>query len=364
MLLMTEDQRIETLIQQVQVSGESFAQMDRFKQKAIAAAAGISDMNEAQRIFGMNMGDYKKYQKDMERQASIQDNFNKAIEATIPLTEKFSQFMAEFAIFVQPLADIAGVVLDFMTGLMSSMSEGTKTFVLLASVVGIAAVAFSGLGAALPLVGAAAGTVATGVGAITAAAAAGGPAMVGLGSAAGGAAIGMGAFALPVIGIGLALAGVIYSLGTLIGNFAELAKVGPSAVGVLVAFAGALYALSFAGAGSLFGVGGIFLSMKALTSSLGEVKEIIGDETSAISNALENLALIATGTSAKAMGGATANIATELRGAVEALTTTKIDIKLSIDDGKLYDIMKGAVADVISNDGKTQQQIVTLARGA
>ena len=133
---------------------------------------------------------------------------------------------------------------------------------------------------------------------------------------------------------------------------------------VMVAFAGALASLSFAGAGALFGAGGLFIAMKTLTSSLSTIKETIGDEASAISNALENLALIATGTSAKAMGGATANIATELKGAVEALTTTKIDIKLSIDDGKLYDIMKGAVADVISNDGKTQQQIVTLARGA
>jgi len=104
--------------------------------------------------------------------------------------------------------------------------------------------------------------------------------------------------------------------------------------------------------------------MAALTTSLIAIEAIIGNNTSAISNALENLALIATGTSAKVMGGQTATITSELKGAVEALTTTKIDIKLSIDDGKLYDIMKGAVAEVISKDGKTQQQIVTLARGA
>jgi hypothetical protein len=364
MLLMTEDQRIETLIQQVQISGEAFADMNKFKQMAIANAAGISDMNEAQRIFGMNMKEYKTYQKDMERQAKIQDNFNKAIDATIPLTEKFSQFMAEFAIFVQPLADIASIVLGFMTDLMASMGETEKTILLVVSAVGLAYVAFSGLGATLPLIGAAAGVVSAGVGSITAAATAGGPAMVGLGSAAGGAAIGMGAFALPVIGIGLALTGVVLSLGYLIGQFVELAKVGPDAVMLMVSFAAALTALSFAGAGALFGSGGLFLSMAALTTSLIAIEAIIGNNTSAISNALENLALIATGTSAKVMGGQTATITSELKGAVEALTTTKIDIKLSIDDGKLYDIMKGAVAEVISKDGRTQQQIVTLARGA
>ena len=63
MLLMTEDKRIETLIQQVQISGQSFSDMNKFQQMAIANAAGITDMNEAQRIFGMSMKDYNRYQK-------------------------------------------------------------------------------------------------------------------------------------------------------------------------------------------------------------------------------------------------------------------------------------------------------------
>ena len=331
MLLMTEDQRIETLIQQVQISGETFAQMDRFKQKAIAAAAGISDMNQAQRIFGMNMQEYNKYQQQMDRQAKMQENFNKAIEATIPLQEKFSQFMAEFAIFVQPVADVVGSILDGMVSLMSSMDEGTKSIIAIGSAVGLAYVAFVGLGGTLPIIGGAAAAVSAGVGSIAAAATIGGPSMLALGTAAGSAAIGMSAFALPLLGIGAVIAGVVTSIGYLIVKIVELAKLAPN-----------------------------LLSMQALTSSLSMMKETIGSDTSAISNALENLALIATGTAAKAAGGATANITTELKGAVEALTTTKIDIKLSIDDGKLYDIMKGAVADVISNDRTVRTQIVDL----
>lgn len=364
MLLMTEDQRIETLIQQVQVSGESFAQMDRFKQKAIAAAAGISDMNEAQRIFGMNMKEYKNYQKQMEQQARVQENFNKAIEATIPFQEKFTQFMAEFAIFVQPLVDVASTVIGFMTDLMASMDETTKGLVLFGSVITVTAVTLAGFGATLPIIGGAAATVSAGVGAITAAATAGGPAMLGLGSAAGVAATGMGAFAMPLIGISLGITAIVGSFAYLIGQFVELAKVGPEAVGVMTAFAAAIAAVSLSGGVGLLGAAGAMTTMTTIIGSLAAMKAVIGEDTSAISNALENLALIATGTAAKAAGGVTANIATELKGAVEALTTTKIDIKLSIDDGKLYDIMKGAVADVISNDNKTQQQIVTLARGA
>ena len=111
MLMMTEEKRVETLIQQVQASGSNFADMDRFQQKAIAAAAGISDMNEAQRIFGMNMKEYRKYNERMEKQVNIQENFNKAVDATIPLTEAFSQFMAEFAILIEPiLSSLTSVV--------------------------------------------------------------------------------------------------------------------------------------------------------------------------------------------------------------------------------------------------------------
>ena len=45
MLMMTEDERIESLIGTVQASGQAFNQMDRFTQKAIAQAAGIQDMS-------------------------------------------------------------------------------------------------------------------------------------------------------------------------------------------------------------------------------------------------------------------------------------------------------------------------------
>jgi hypothetical protein len=365
MLLMTEDKRIETLIQQVQISGESFSDMNKFQQMAIANAAGISDMNEAQRIFGMNMGDYKKYQKDMERQASMQENFNKAIEATIPLQEKFAQFMAEFALFVQPLANIAGLILEKITALMASMNSGTKTVIGLVAAGTLLYTAFAGIGAALPVVGAGAAAMTGGLTALTAAAVPAAPAMIAMGSAAGGAAIGMGAFALPMIGIGLTIAAVVLSVGYLVGQLANLASVGPEAVGVMIGFAGALYALSFAGAASAFGLGGIFLAMKTLTSGLSDVKSIIADDASAISNALENLALIATGKSARSFKGGNVALTTELKEAVQAVMTTKVDITLRINDGGLKKVVKDAMVSVLNTNGDpvVHQRIVKIANG-
>jgi hypothetical protein len=358
MLLMTEDQRIETLVQQVQISGESFAQMDRFKQKAIAAAAGITDMNEAQRIFGMNMGDYKKYQKDMERQAKIQDNFNKAIEATIPLTDKFSQFMAEFAIFVQPMAEAIGMVLDFMTGLMSSLPEGIKGLAGFVAGGFLLYKAFAGVFTALS--GAAVGA-GTSLGAITAASTPASAGMRSLGAAALQGAGGMAAFAIPFIGIGLTIAGVVLSFGYLVGQFVDLAKVGPEAVGVIFSFAAAIAAVSLSGGLGLLGAAGAMATMSTIIGSLAAMKMIIGEDTSAISNALENLALISTGASAKAMSGKTINISSELKGAVEAAMATKLEIELKINEGKFNDIIEDVVGKYI--DSSTgQAKIIKVAR--
>ena len=356
MLLMTEDQRIETLIQQVQVSGESFAQMDRFKQKAIAAAAGITDMNEAQRIFGMNMKEYNKYQKQMERQAKIQDNFNKAIEATVDFQEKFSQFMAEFAIFVQPIANIVGEILGYMTELMASMSEGEKTTLLLVSGLGLAYVAFSGVGGLLPILGGAMAAVTASVTGLSASLTAAVGAMTTFGLASGAASSSLFAFLAPIIIIGGIIALIVWGIGTLVGNFVELGKTGFQAASAMIAISGALstmYSSSFAG---LIAQSPI----TTLVSDLQKLKDVVDGETSALSNALENLALISTGNSARSMGGQTATITSELRGAVEALTTTKIDISLRIDDNKLYQIMKDAVVDVINNDGEVRREIVNI----
>lgn len=116
MLMMTEDQRIETLIQQVQVSGTNFKDMNKFQQMAIANAAGIKDMAEAQRIFGMSFNEYGKYKDRMQAQNNVQDNFNKAIEATLPLTEKFSIFMKEFAVAVQKVHFIFEFFMNALLG--------------------------------------------------------------------------------------------------------------------------------------------------------------------------------------------------------------------------------------------------------
>ena len=90
MLMMKEDERIETLIRAVNAGDKQFAQMDRFTQKAIAQAAGISDMSKANQIFGMSLSAYKDQQVQAQRSEKLQEKFNEILTATLPIGEKFA----------------------------------------------------------------------------------------------------------------------------------------------------------------------------------------------------------------------------------------------------------------------------------
>ena len=121
MLMMTEEQRIETLILQVQASGMAFRDMDRFTQKSIAAAAGINDMNEAQRIFGGSLGDYQKAQAEMKKHAEAQEEVDKAIKKSQPAMMKlkivFAQLVDKVVAsgFLDALHDLLDIFIDAPT---------------------------------------------------------------------------------------------------------------------------------------------------------------------------------------------------------------------------------------------------------
>ena len=144
MLMATEDERIETLISSVQAQGIAFKDMDRFTQKAIAAAAGIDDMNEAQRIFGMNLGDYQKNRREMEKNEKIQEKFNDAVSKTVPIFQKFKLLATEAVTAVQPILETLGTAAEWLTEQLRDMDPETKSMV-------VGFVAFASAGAMLAI---------------------------------------------------------------------------------------------------------------------------------------------------------------------------------------------------------------------
>ena len=117
MLTMKENERIETLISSIQAQGIAFKDMDRFSQKAIANAAGISDMAEAQRIFGMNVGEYRKGLRDSVAEEEFNQRVKDAMDVMQKLTKAFQNFAIQVAPLVNGIAFLAQKFLDFSQAL-------------------------------------------------------------------------------------------------------------------------------------------------------------------------------------------------------------------------------------------------------
>ena len=166
LLTMKENERIETLIRSVQAQGAAFSDMDKYSQMAIANAAGISDMAEAQRIFGMNVNQYRKGLKEAE----AEEEFNKRLKDAMAVMEKITKVAQNFAMQIAPLvnflADVAQGILDWsqsMNGvpamILGVVAAGVLAIKILPMLLGI----FSGMSAALPALLPAMGGLAAGI---------------------------------------------------------------------------------------------------------------------------------------------------------------------------------------------------------
>ena len=175
LLLQTEDKRLETLIGTIQATGTAFGDMDRFTQKAIANAAGITDMNEASRIFGMNMAEFKSHRAEMAATEISQQKMRDAIQATIPIQEKLTLIFSQFAVALEPVLDGAHEFLNIVAEILESVPEGAKEIFgfsvafglmlkALGPVTGVLAGLIRGLGL-LPIVGPPAGGILASLGA-------------------------------------------------------------------------------------------------------------------------------------------------------------------------------------------------------
>jgi hypothetical protein len=400
MLMMTEDQRIETLVQQVQVGETTFKDMNKFQQMAIANAAGIDDMNEAQRIFGMNMKDYKKYRKDMERQENIQKRFNEAVEATIPLQEKMQIFIANFAQAIQPLLSFVEGLVDgliFLTSnkIVMGIVQLVSAFYLLKFAMTGGLKVIRGMGLATKGLTAAQKTQETmnhllleqqktnnilsgntivkneiesnshiknsrsknisAVGSKNL-----GNASKSAGKSAGAGALGMLKFALAVLMIGAGIGIAAFGIAAMVTSFIDLATIGPEAVATLTSFSFALATLMASGALGLFGAGGLMLGMMAVKKGMQEIGQVLADNI-ALQEGLENLALVTTGKGAAAMKAGGTALAGDLKAAVNAAMTQKLEVIIKLKDSALKDMVEDVVVNSISNDGRVAKAVAKVA---
>jgi hypothetical protein len=307
MLMMSEDERIETLIESVQAQGVAFKDLSKFEQQAIAAAAGIDDMNEAQRIFGMNIGDYRRNQQEMKKSADVQKKFEDAIQATVPVMEQFKLLATEIVMSVQPMLEtlggFAGKLVEYFKGMDTEMKESIGNFIVFGGALGmfamaLAPVAVAGLSAASSI--ATLGSAAAAGGAGAGAGAAGFKAL-GLGILSVGA--GVASVILPMAGLVLSIGAVVGAVSLVVSAFAEWEE-----MSVRTAEAEARTAQAYANsAGSLARLADVdFTEVSKNVKKMVEDIASLGKGTDIMLKArstIENIALISTGTAKDSMTG-------------------------------------------------------------
>jgi hypothetical protein len=145
----------------------------------------------------------------------------------------------------------------------------------------------------------------------------------------------LGAAAAAFVGAGGAIATAMTTIGGGVGvlagglgGLATAATASSVGMGLLAASATALGAVSFAG----------------IVSGLAQVAGLIEDNIQ-LQNTLENLALVSTGTSSRAMTKGASATVEGIQQAISAVYEQKIHITLKIDDGKLKGFIKEAVVD-------------------
>ena len=307
MLMMTEDERMKTIIQSVQSQGVAFGAMDKYTQKSIAAAAGITDMNEANRIFSMSLADYEANAQELENNAAAQQKFDDAVQGTVKTMDKFQNLATELIIMVQPALEKLGEIADYLTDACQNMSKEMKEGL------GTVAMAIAGLLVLAPLFAVGGGFMAglaaigpaiagIGAGVATAAAAISGIAMTGIGAAA------IGALALAGGGIAIAMVSMSKSKAKMAESNAKMVGEGSDTIKAMADIGNA----DFSGIATKFrGV------MEELSTMGSDVK---------VTSTLQNLALMNTGT------------AFSLTGAKIAASTTNVtaNIQNVFDGTKLY----------------------------
>ena len=222
MMLMDHDERIEQVIKGLNSTGQSFKDLDKFTQQAVATQLGIKDMAQANKILGMSLGSYKRMRAEQEATAKTNEAMEKRMKEALNVAQEFKLIFAEFAINIKPaipmFKDIIRAVSDFILKL-KDMNSGT----IVAIGIGLSFIGFLknmvGMSISLRVAGKVAsktmdllGTSAAG--AITKLSTAGAAGSAGIGALG----VSLGTVTLAVMGFGLAIALVVAS-------FALLAKV-------------------------------------------------------------------------------------------------------------------------------------------
>lgn len=126
LLLQSENERIDTIMKSMHQSNKMWDSLDKYERKAIASAVGITDMAEANKIFGKSFDEYQKGlitgQKTLEQQKALEERAKEAQS----VTDRWNALLQQLVINLEPVVRI----LEWMINGIIELNEATGGYLL------------------------------------------------------------------------------------------------------------------------------------------------------------------------------------------------------------------------------------------
>ena len=127
LLTATDEERIKLLKEGVAASGIQFESMNRFQKMAIANAAGISDLNEAAKLFGQtSLQNTRQQAEGVEVQKTLSEQAQSATLAMDKLKSSFNGLILILEPSVTVLMKVVGAFSKLVQGMNDVFSGGGK----------------------------------------------------------------------------------------------------------------------------------------------------------------------------------------------------------------------------------------------
>ena len=120
---MRQDERIDHLRDQVQMTVGDFNNLDMYTQQFIANAMGFKDVGEAGRFLNMSAKEQDEYRQRAEESAKTQEEIAKITQDFIPIMERLKLSMAKAALAMKPVIDAFMLFFDGIFALDEMMGN-------------------------------------------------------------------------------------------------------------------------------------------------------------------------------------------------------------------------------------------------
>ena len=126
LLYATPEKRIRMIKEALDATGKSFSNMNKFERIAIANAAGIKDMAEANKIFNLSLSAYDSMVEKGKNASASQEQFNNAVKAGQTFMKKLKIAFQNLAIAVLPFVEIITPLVDVFISVFSWINSISK----------------------------------------------------------------------------------------------------------------------------------------------------------------------------------------------------------------------------------------------